>query len=307
MKYTNNHNLPLPVKVWLESDSYDYHPGIYSATRLMKPVRMVVLEKRFDDKLEIDIADEIAKRYGTALHDSFEAVEIPNATQEKRKFCKWNDEHRIWIRADETDGEISGKPDILMNIPDGSVDLWDIKSTSVWTYIFGKRDEEHRIQLSIYRLIEAGNGSQVNDNGTIIYLFTDWSKSRARQGNDYPPIRIVVKEIDLMSLDETNRYILDRIALFDSHMDTPEPELPLCSREELWTKPDKWAIMKEGRKTAVKLHDSEKDAKEHFLSLDNKHSIIHRPGTVNRCDYCAVTKWCSQYADLVAQGLVNGE
>lgn len=308
MKYTNKYKLPTPIRLWLERDNYDYHPGIYSATRLMKPVRMVVLEERFAKELEMDISDTIASRYGTALHDSLEMIEIPNALQEERMFG-------------EVGGfKVSGKPDILLKakfgfdpltltptVTDDTYELWDLKSTSVWTYIYGSRDEEHKIQLSIYKLLAEQNGFAMYHRGVISYLFTDWSRSRARQGGDYPPIRAAIKQIDLMDTVDTEQYITSRINLFNAHMEMAESDLPLCTRKELWQKDDKWAIMKEGRKSAVKLHDNETDAKKHLETFDDKHSIEHRPGVVNRCDYCVVTGHCSQFTDLVAQGLVNGD
>ena len=295
MKYTNIHKLPEPVRLWLEEDTYDYHPGIYSATRLMKPVRMVILEDRHQAELVMDISEEIAKRYGTALHESFEKVPIPDSRQEERKF------------ADISGQRISGKPDLIIKNKDGTESIWDIKSTSVWTFIYGKRDAEHKLQVSIYRLLEILNGSDISEQGYIIYLFTDWSKSRARQNSDYPNTRVVVKEMELHSTEETTKYIESRLAEFQLHADSPEPELPYCTREELWQEDDKWAVMKEGRKSAVKLHDTEEAALDHLNELDGPFSIVHRPGKVNRCDYCLVTPFCSQYKELKKAGLIPEE
>jgi len=84
-----------------------------------------------------------------------------------------------------------------------------------------------------------------------------------------------------------------------------------CSDEERWSKPDKWAVMKEGRKSALRLLDSRLDAQRWCVTNDHVHlwekgknipfkkgiSIVHRPGEDTRCEhYCAVSSVCPQYA-----------
>jgi len=243
MKYTNIHELPEPVRLWLELDEYDWHEGIFSATRIMKPTRMVVLEKRHEDELEVDISDLIAQRYGHAIHDSFEKVIIPNAVQEHRFFT-------------EIEGyKLSGMPDILTYEGEGTI-IWDIKSTSVWTYIYKSRLEDYVKQVSIYRWLVMKNvDKSVSRDAKIIYIFTDWSRSKAKKGGDYPPLRIVVEDIRLMSTEDTETYILGRLELIHHHIDNPDVELPPCTRDELWQGDDKWAVMKKGRKSAVKVFD----------------------------------------------------
>lgn len=293
MKFTNKHGLPEPVRLWLEFDEYDYHPGIYSATRIMKPTRMVVLEKRHEDELEVDISDEIAKRYGHAIHDSFEKVCIPNSVQEHRFFGKIEGH------------EISGKPDILIYEDEGMV-IWDIKSTSVWTYIYGSRKEDYIKQVSIYRWLVTKSGSKpVSRDAKIIYIFTDWSRSKAKKGGDYPPLRIVVEDIKLMSTEETEAYILGRLGAIHHYIDNPDEKLPPCTREELWQKDDQWAVMKKGRKSALRVFDDLKEATTYETEVqDGTVSLEHRPGLVNRCTYCTVTKWCDQFKELQEKGLI---
>lgn len=294
MKYTNEHGLDPIVCAWLEADDYDRIEGVYSATQLMKAVRMVVLEKRHADELEIDISDLIASRYGTSLHDSFEKIDIPNAIQEERFFTELNGE------------KISGKPDIIQ-IDGKTFVIWDIKSTSVWTYIYKSREEDYRIQLSIYRwLAIKGKSENVLTNipekastkGKTIYLFTDWSKSKAKQGGNYPPIRIVVEDIELMDEADTEQYILSRLELFNAHMDTLEPDLPACTEDELWTN---YIIRKEGRKSDVKKFNNREEAAEFLANMDDKHYLQLKH---NRCDYCVVTQFCSQYKQLLSENLV---
>lgn len=296
MKYTNKHDLPEIVRLWLTHDEYDHHKGVYSATTLLKPTRMVVLENIHEDELETDITDVIASRYGTALHESFEKVEMPGVIQEKRLFAEFEG------------NKLSGKPDMMRgvdNLKHAHVfKMVDIKSTSVWTYIYGSRDEDHRIQLSIYRWLAKQNGYRMIHEGEIIYLFTDWSKSRAKQGGEYPPIRVMVKDVELMSTEEVELFIRVRLGEIHHYLDNPS-QLPPCTREELWQGDDKWAVMKQNRKSAVKVWDIEDDASNHVVELgEGIHWIEHRPAKANRCNYCLVTRWCEQFKELENAGLL---
>lgn len=288
MKYTNEHGLDPIVCAWLEADDYDRVEGVYSATQIMKAVRMVVLEQRHADELEIDISDLIASRYGTSLHDSFEKIDIPNAIQEERFFAELNGE------------KISGKPDILQVVDGNHMVLWDIKSTSVWTWVYGSRKADYIKQCSIYRWIvqQQNDGSLVSQDAKIIYIFTDWSRSKAKQGGNYPPIRIVVEDVELMDDADTEQYILSRLELFNAHMETLEPDLPICTEDELWTN---YIIRKEGRKSDVKKFNNREDAEEFLTGMDDQHFLQLK---YNRCNYCAVTPFCSQFKELEEQGLI---
>jgi len=294
MKYTNKHGLPAIFERWLYDD-YDYHPGIFSATRLLKPTRMVVLEKRHEDELESDISDLIAAQYGTALHQSFEKIEFPNTIQEKRFFA-------------ELDGhKVSGKPDLL-EIADGIFKLGDLKSTSVWAVVFNDKEEDYIKQLSIYRwLIMNGECEEdlgdvptlVSRDGTIYFMFTDWSRKQAKGGGNYPPLRLAVKNYKLMSTEDTEHYIRGRLGAIHHYLENPQESLPRCTRKELWQKP--W-IMKEGRKTPVKKFQDEDDARNFLAQMDDQHFLEWSP--VQRCNYCHVTRWCEQFKEMDELGII---
>lgn len=296
--YTNKHNIPEIFRIWLTEDNYDYHPGIYSATRLMKPTRMVVLEKRHENELECDISDNIAARYGTALHESFEKLDLPNTLQEIRFFG-------------EIDGEkISGKPDLLQII-DEVFKLGDLKSTSAWAVVFNDKEEDYINQLSIYRwLVMHGKPekdlgdvpSLVSREGTIYFMFTDWSRAKARSGGNYPVLRIAERDYKLMSTEETEAYIRGKLGAINHYLDNPTESLPRCTRKELWQKP--W-IMKTGRKTPVKKFKEESNALEFLDQMDDQHYLEWSP--VQRCNYCLNRKWCDQFKEMAADGIIAEE
>lgn len=295
MKYTNKHNLPDLFRLWLEVDDYDYHPGVWSITRLMKPTRMVVLEKRHEDELECDISDLIAARYGTIIHDSVEKLDLPNTIQEKRFFG-------------EIDGQkISGKPDLL-EIANDVFNLADLKSTSVWGIVFNDKEEDYIHQLSGYRwLVMNGKCEEdlgdvptlVSREGTIYFWFTDWSRKQALAGGNYPPLRIAMNKYKLMSTEDTEAYLRGRLQAILHYLNNPSESLPRCTVKELWQKP--W-VMKKGRKTPVKKFQKEEEALQFLEQMDEDHYFEWSP--VQRCNYCSARKWCEQFKEMDAKGII---
>ena len=78
----------------------------------------------------------------------------------------------------------------------------------------------------------------------------------------------------------------------------PDDELPECTAEERWERPIKYAVKKEGRKSALRVLDSLKDAENYMAEkkLFAKHFVETRQGESVRCEsYCAVQPFCNQY------------
>lgn len=62
--------------------------------------------------------------------------------------------------------------------------LQDVKSTSTYTWVKGGRDEEHRLQGSMYRWLH--DDKITEDVIRINYIFTDWMKALATSQENYP-------------------------------------------------------------------------------------------------------------------------
>ncbi len=74
-----------------------------------------------------------------------------------------------------------------------------------------------------------------------------------------------------------------------------DQELPPCTDAERWLRDRKWAVMKKGRKSAVKLYYSEIDAEARVEAESPQHYVEFRPGKYNRCeDYCEAAPFCQQ-------------
>jgi hypothetical protein len=293
MSINNKTNLPKPIVDWLSYDEYDHESDTISATKLLKSPRQVILEKRHKDELEIDVSELVSSKFGTAIHNSFELAfkDKPEYRQEER--------HYKTVNIDGTEFKVSGKFDFILNNI-----IHDIKTTSTWTYVFGSNDQKYIEQLSIYRWL-LQDTIDIEDTCKIVFVFTDWSKSKARQDKSYPQFRVATKDYKLMSIEETNQFVRSKLENIHTKSDVPDSELPYCTDEELWKDSDTFAVFKKrGAKRATKVFNNLDEAMK-YQRDQSCFTVEHRKGGVNACNYCNVSKFCNQYKMLESQGLIK--
>ena len=280
MKLTNKHGLPEYLVRWLSRDEYDHIPGTFSATGLMRPARMLELTRRHSKDLTIDVADLIASRYGTALHDAISlALQSTGWLSEKR------------FHAELGGYEITGKPDLIF---EGRI--VDFKSTAVWKCIH-REYAEYVLQLSIYRWLLAQNGHYYR-KGEICFLFTDWQRRRSLIEADYPKLRVaVVSGLPLWPLPMTEEYMAERI----KEIESASVNLPICSDDELWRDEPVFALMKPKGKRSRKNCATREEAESLLVEGE---FIEARPGKVKRCNYCACRPVCDQYKQMLNDGVI---
>jgi hypothetical protein len=299
VKVTNKLNLPPYLFDWIADDQYQHSTDLFtmSATSLMKPVKASVLTSRYDDQLEIDVSELIAAKLGTSIHDSIEKITTPNVTKEQRTTRT--------IQIEDTTYTVSGKYDVLVFKDDKWI-LRDIKTTSVWAYILGGKDEEYRKQLSIYRWL-LSTRHNVDETAYIDFIFTDWQSSAARNDRDYPQQRIKAGyKIELLSFEDTEKYIKERLTLYHKYRNVPDKELPPCTRTELWASADSFAVMKAGNKRATKVCSSKEEAELYIRDKQVTQSFVEfRQGKIKRCRYCSCFAKCDQFTSYLAQGLID--
>lgn len=282
MIITNNNNLPSPV--YNAVCSHEHRGGDYSASMLYKSPRQVWLGKRHDEEIEKDASDMIWALLGTSLHSILEEGTGDNDLTEE------------YMQTSVLERTLSGSSDLLTEVA-GGYKVSDYKVISVWSIIYESSMKDWTKQLNTYAYLFSESGFEIKKLEIVAFI-RDWQKSKSLVTHNYPKSQVQVINIPLWSKAQTEKYITDRIALFESYRDISDDELPECTREELWQTDDVWAIKKEGRKGAVKLHNSAESANKHLDTLDNKHSIEHRVGIAKRCDYCDGKQFCSQYKSI---------
>lgn len=292
MKITNKYDLPDYVYAYLAHDDYDYESNTITATGLMQPIQMYALKKRYAHKLEIDASDLIASRYGTAIHDSIEKVQLPYCKQEQR------------LRTIIKGIKVTGKFDILRwNEKTKEHELIDVKSTSVWSWVYGGKEKDYQTQLSIYRWLAYRNGTFVSEKAKIWMFFTDWNRSKSTEF-DYPTLRTAIKPVKLWDIQDTEAWVYKRIEDFLLAEKTKLNLLPRCTDEELWRPSPTFKVMKKNRKSAIRNFNNLEDAEEHKAKHKDSF-IVSVPSKAKRCIYCVCRPVCLQYKEMLSNDEVE--
>ena len=320
--YTNNAGISLPLAVFLASDDYDYESGVISVTSLMRPIRQLILGYRVPrEENPVDVSALVASRMGSAIHTAIEKAWLTN--KDKALADLGYPQHIIdRVLVNPTDEElaavvnpitvymeqraykeimgykISGKFDF---VAEGRVE--DFKSTSVYNYINQSNAKKYPIQGSLYRWLSPHIITK--DFMKIHYVFTDWSKVDALSRPNYPPQRVMTQEFKLMSLEETERYVMSRLALINKYRDEDEINIPHCTDEELWRKPASWKYYKDPNKTSgrsTKNFDNATDAFARFRDDGGTGVVLEVKGQVSACKYCNAFNICTQKDQLIVSG-----
>ena len=291
-KVKNKYNLPKAIVRAVQNDTYSKEGSDISTTTLIKPPRLVQLQRVHALDIEEDVSDLIFSLLGQSVHHVIERAALNSDISEQR----------IFYSGPETlDWKLSGQVDLLQE--DGS--LIDFKVTSAWSALDaienGKLEWEQ--QLNVYDFIASHNDMNVKSL-SILAILRDWSKVRVMQSDNYPRKQVVMIPIRRWSKQEQADYIRTRVALHQSAIKTKSNELPICTPQERWSTPDTFAVMKKGRKKAVRVLDSQLLA-EKYLEQNNLEDgkdavVVHRVGEDVRCEhYCPVNKFCNYYKEGV--------
>jgi len=314
MKITNKTGLPQPiVDAVIGENNWSRGGADISVTELISPIRQVALRIHYENDIVEDASDRLFALMGQIGHSILEKSSGSSVFPEKRfhmNLANW---------------ELSGKVDALYlnELRDeegnklGSYGIDDYKFTSAYVAKPRKPGERSRLddwflQLNLYRMLALHNGFEISQL-RLILLLRDWSILAAKRDPDYPQQQVAVIDVPIMELKTLKKWAFTRI---EHHMEAQQgmdqygqSHLPDCTDEDRWAKPETYAVMKEGRKSALRVLDSLAAAREWQIKNlgagepDPSHiphiSIVQRPGQNVRCEnYCEVSQWCSQWKTL---------
>jgi len=280
MRITNKFGLPQTIVNALERPTYSKGQADLSVTELIAPPQLVALKHKHSDELESDASEMVWSLFGSAVHSILEQGADDDHLLEERLYAKVND----WT--------ISGAIDVQRHRDEG-IDILDYKVVKAYSVMNEKVEWEQ--QLNLYAWLVRENKSLPVHSLAIVAIIRDWSQREAQRSADYPQSPVVVLPVRRWSKDECESYLLERVRLHQEAYTAVElgGEVQPCTPAEMWEKPTCWALMKEGRKSAVKIHW---DAPPELP--DDKHWIEIREGERTRCkSYCPVNKFCTQWSN----------
>ncbi len=338
--YLNTAGVTLPLALYLATDHYDWIPNTISATGLMRPLRQTILSRRVPAGTDpADVISLVKSRMGTSIHNGVEkAWSHPLKRRLGLMALGYSEDviDRIIVNPEELlkkhgyDGrtledlymetgpvpknaipvfmEIRGFREIEGVTLSGKFDfvaeqrVRDFKSTGTFTWVNDTKSGDYQLQGSIYRWLHSGIIK--DDVISVDFLFTDWQKFRAKQDKKYPAHPIMTRNIPLLTLDDTEDYIRNKLRSIEANKSKGEDELPRCTPKELWQKSPVFKYYKSGKvgPRSTKNFDSAADAHAILVKDGSKGIVVEVPGAVVACNYCPAYTVCCQKDEYLADG-----
>ena len=325
MTVSNRLNLPAAF-VNAVSTARHNAAGCFSATTLNKGAKEIILSDRHFDEITVDAADCVWAVWGTAVHklmqaqDSSFLLHVLNTIAEEFKNEKSEEYESELNYFDRVTRRITAyikdkfsgnsfveeffKIKVSESYVTGQVDSYDMenatiydwKTASVWKVQFADFSDWRRQGLTYAYLLQQ-SGLEVK-KCRFVALLKDHSKTKAKTDSSYPQSPVFIYEFDVTAADmeETAARILAKVQEIESAYKLDDDAIEPCSAEERWADGEKWAVMKNGRKSAVKVFDNQLDADAMAGELGNSHYVEHRPAISRKCgDYCNCKDFCNFY------------
>ena len=282
MIITNKLNMPEAYVKAIQNSRHNADKCL-SATTLLKGTKEIILTDRHFDEIEVDAADEVWAVFGTAVHAILEHQEDEAFKEES-------------FSVGVFDYKVTGKVD-RYDMKNETIEDW--KTASVWKVLY-KDFDDWKKQGLIYAYLLKQSGLNVR-HIRFIALLKDHSKTDVKRRADYPQSSVYIYEFDVLPEELTGIEALIKAKVLEvsCNADKKDDEIAGCTPSERWSSDSKFAVMKEGRKTAVKVCDTEEEALNFIEELEkdkDKHFVEERKGVDKKCeDYCPCAAFCSYY------------
>lgn len=279
---TNNLGLP---EAFVKAVSNVRHnkQGSLSATTLLQGTKQIVLFDRHFDELEQDAADLVWATFGTAYHSIMEKQEDDSFKEE-------------YFETDVANWKVTGRVD-RYDLENEILEDW--KTASVWKVIY-KSFDDWKAQGLTYAWLMKKAGLNVK-KCRFVALLKDHSKKDAKIKADYPqkPVYIYEFAVTEQDLAETEKRIVSKIENINQAYKLGDDDIEPCSPEERWETAPKFAVMKPGRKTALRVFEIRADADLFLLDQPDGCYVEERKGECKKClDYCPCKDFCNFYKQL---------
>jgi len=283
MIITNKLNLPQAF-VEMANKEYTPKPKRYSVTALLKGTREAILEKRYYNEIEQDVSDMIWLLFGSAAHLILEQQQESDHEIKETK-----------LAIEIGDYTVSGIFDLYN---DKTKTITDYKTCSVWKVVYGDYSE-WRLQLLLYAWMMKQIGFDVQ-RGEIVAIMKDHTKSKAKYDKNYPqlPVQKITFHFTEEDFITAEDFLTAKFAEIKECEKLPDEDLLLCTPKERYNSGDKYAVMKKGKKRALRVLDTKEEA-EQWKDNSGGDYIDVREGVDKKClDYCSACQFCSHYKKL---------
>lgn len=283
MKITNKLNLPVSFQNLSVKEVKEYNQYKYSVTELLKPVREILLTRKYYNEIQRDVSDMIPAMFGSAVHKILEE----NTPIDDKVLAEQDISYTF-------DGvTINGRIDLL-NLETLSIE--DYKTCSV-SKVTKEDFDDWKKQGLIYAWLVYKSQGLILRHLKFYAIMKDWSKVKMVNSSNYPSAPVYTWEyyINDSDYDTIETYIRGKIKLIMYHLGINT--LPECNNEEKWNTGNKYAVYKKvGDKKASIVCDTEQEAHDYITNKCNgTGEIVIRKGDDLKCRlYCDVCKFCEK-------------
>jgi len=285
VKYQDLNPLQRALYLQAKRTYWDRDPdsNIIHVTSLFTPPRQYFLRKRHGkeiwESLTLRDLDNFYWMFsGTIMHQFFASFHIKHT---------WQDVKVLKLKI--KDYWIVGRPDLYYLRKRW---LIDYKLTSIYalTHIV----DDYKYQLNSYRLMLWLHGHSVKKMMLEVIL-KDWFGTKARIDKNYPQSFHLTLPVPMIDLKTMYQKIYNRVLIFDICKNLKDSQLPLCTPEERWSKPDMWAVYdRKGKARANRVFYDKKAALEYAKQFKNGY-VEYRKGIDKKCDMCDVKHFCNYW------------
>ena len=94
----------------------------------------------------------------------------------------------------------------------------------------------------------------------ICAILRDWQRKKAETDPSYPQAPVAMVDVPLWDYETRVQYLNERMTLHQEAQQAwdTQQELPPCSSDEMWEKPDTFAVKKKKQKRALRVLNSRK-------------------------------------------------
>lgn len=300
MRLTNSSNLPEPyfdVCQRLLSGHPEPQEGVYSVTELLRPIRQIVLQRRYSSTIEQDVQDCVALIEGTAWHKAMES-----ALDGSGRFItetRLSETEPTWRNGLTVTGQFD-----LYDPETGTI--YDWKTTKLATVDKNRKGEEDDwyLQLMMYAELIAHECGTRPSHGVIVAMAKDHSRIRAMKSDDYPQYPLQTVEYDLdRDAEERERVHIHFFEKAERAYMAERDEslvLPPCTMDERWQTED-WAVVKNGATRAYRVFSNAFEAEAFRLDMPDpsQYTVRHRVSEAVNCKlYCPVRGICEEASNM---------
>ena len=278
MIITNKFNLPQAFVEMAQCEE-SFKDNEIRVTSLLNGHCEEELKRRFSTEITQDVSDMIWMLFGTAAHAVLEN-QAETATQFKEERLKMPISNSV----------LTGKSDLY---DAKTKTITDYKTTSVWKIIY-KDYENWEKQLMLYAMMWRYWGFPV-EKCEIIAILKDHSKLKARLDPlGYPqlPVQKITFEVTDAKIEAIKEYAIKRVKEREAYKELGYEEIPMCTAEERYNTGEKYAVMANNRKKALRVLEDYAEAKKWMADNGGDYINVRRSEDKKCNEYCTVKDFC---------------